>query len=314
MNGPSILTVENIKKYFSQSGHTVKAVDMISFEVNKGEVFGLVGPDGAGKTTTIKMLCTVLTPDAGRIEIQGLNLRGKTAELRRRIGYLSQKFSLYGDLTVDENIDFFAEIHGLREYTERKTELLQFMRLDRFRDRLAQLLSGGMKQKLALTCTLIHTPAIIFLDEPTTGVDPVSRRDFWRILSQLQQEGLTIVISTPYLDEAERCHRVAFMDAGRILMCDSPLTIKDSVKDHLLEVTCSALVRASQYLYELAGVTDIQTFGDRLHLHSSSELSKTEVRRVLEQNGIEVFDVRAIMPSLEDAFIYHLTHSTTPEN
>ncbi|MBN2384154.1 ABC transporter ATP-binding protein [bacterium] len=305
-----ILTVEHLSKSFGFGREHVQAVEDLSFELKRGEVFGFVGPDGAGKSTTIRMLCTVIPPDAGTVTLLGFDLVRQRTKIRRKIGYLSQRFSLYGDLTVSENIDFFAEIHGVRQYHERKHELLEFMRLERFRDRLAQQLSGGMKQKLALACTLIHTPEIIFLDEPTTGVDPVSRRDFWWILARLQKEGLTIIISTPYIDEAERCHRVAFMSNGRIIKCDQPRAIKNSLRDHLLEVVCDDVRKARQILIGQSQVSDIQAFGDRLHLHSPAVLSPEQVRATLEANGVIVQDMRSVLPSLEDAFIHYLQENS----
>ncbi|KAF0146874.1 MAG: ABC-type transport system ATPase component, partial [Ignavibacteria bacterium] len=200
----TVIKINDLKKSYG----SVLAVDGVNYNVNRGEMFGLVGPDGAGKTTTIRMLVGLLNPDSGYAKVLGYDLLSQKNLIKDEIGYLSQKFSLYGDLTIDENIEFFADIHGVKHFEERRDELLEFTRLTPFRDRLADKLSGGMKQKLALACTLIHKPKIIFLDEPTTGVDPVSRRDFWKILSNLLKEGITIFMSTPYLDEAERCNRV----------------------------------------------------------------------------------------------------------
>ncbi|HSD64075.1 MAG TPA: ABC transporter ATP-binding protein, partial [Ignavibacteriaceae bacterium] len=204
------IVIHNLKKSYGK----IEAVKGISFEVFRGEMFGLVGPDGAGKTTTIRILCGLLSQDLGEVKIFDDDLRINKRKVQKNIGYLSQKFSLYGDLTVDENIEFFADIHGVKNFEVRRNELLEFTRLIPFRNRLVDNLSGGMKQKLALACSLIHKPKIIFLDEPTTGVDPVSRRDFWKILSNLIKEGITIFMSTPYLDEAERCNRVALMNKG----------------------------------------------------------------------------------------------------
>src|SRR5437870_2840222 len=205
------LEVHKLSKHFGE----IKAVEQLDLSVEQGELFAIVGPDGAGKTTTIRLLTGILQPTEGEGTILGLNLRKDIEKIKLQIGYLSQRFSLYPDLSVDENIEFFAEIHEVHDYKPRRDELLEFTRLTPFRDRLADKLSGGMKQKLALAATLIHKPKIIFLDEPTTGVDPVSRRDFWKILSALLEQGITIVMSTPYLDEAERCTRIALMNHGK---------------------------------------------------------------------------------------------------
>jgi len=204
------------------------AVDRVSLDVRPGEMFGLIGPDGAGKTTSLRMALGLLRPESGSVETCGLDPVGQHRELTQRVGYLSQRFSLYGDLTVDENIAFFARVHGVDGWKQRRDELLEMVRMTPFRKRLADRLSGGMKQKLALTCTLIHTPELLILDEPTTGVDPVSRRDFWMLLARLQQNGLTLVMTTPYMDEAERCQRVALMHRGRILDVDDPWKMRSA--------------------------------------------------------------------------------------
>ena len=230
----SVIQLKSVSKSFG----SLRAVDDISLEVNKGEMVALVGADGAGKTTTIRMLCGIVPADSGEISVCGYDIRKQASEVKNRIGYLSQRFSLYSDLTIDENIEFFAEIHHVAEFRKRREELLEFTRLTPFRSRFAENLSGGMKQKLALACTLIHTPEVIFLDEPTAGVDPVSRRDFWKILSRLLKTGITIFMTTPYLDEAERCSRVAMMNEGRILVADTPQNLKTLMKDVLVELVC----------------------------------------------------------------------------
>lgn len=296
----------NLTKTFGRGAHAISAAAGVDLEVKPGEIFGLVGPDGAGKTTTIRILATVIKADSGSARIFGHDLDRDTARVRRRIGYLSQRFSLYGDLTISENIDFFAEIHGFRNYRKHKLELLEFMRLDTFQNRLAAQLSGGMKQKLALACTLIHTPEIIFLDEPTTGVDPVSRRDFWWILSRLQKDGLTIVITTPYLDEAERCHRVAMMNKGQIIIHDTPQAIKGKLKRPMFEISCRQVRRGQKLLADREGVLDVQSFGDRLHVQTVDELRLAELTGLLQREQIQIDDSRVITPSLEDAFIHFL--------
>jgi len=202
------------------------ALDGVTFDVRRGEMFGLIGSDGAGKTTAIRLMCGLLRADAGSVRVLGRDPVREHRHITARVGYLSQRFSLYGDLTIDENIAFFAEVHGVGDYRRRRDQLLEMTQLAPFRARLADRLSGGMKQKLALVCTLVHEPELLLLDEPTTGVDPVSRREFWKLLSELLAQGITILMSTPYLDEAERCTRVALLHAGRLLACDDPSRLR----------------------------------------------------------------------------------------
>lgn len=203
-----------------------RALDGVTFDVSRGEMFGLIGSDGAGKTTAIRLMCGLLRPEAGEVRVLGRDPVREHRDLTARVGYLSQRFSLYGDLTIDENISFFAEVHGVGNYRRRRDQLLEMTQLAPFRARLADRLSGGMKQKLALVCTLVHEPELLLLDEPTTGVDPVSRREFWKLLSEFLAQGITILMSTPYLDEAERCTRVALLHEGRLLACDDPSRLR----------------------------------------------------------------------------------------
>src|SRR5687767_9346362 len=214
----------------------VDALRGVSFTVERGEMFGLIGPDGAGKTTAIRAMCGLLHVESGSIRILGKDPAKQHRDLTASIGYLSQRFSLYGDLSIDENIAFFAQIHGVHDYGARRDRLLEMTQLTRFRGRLADQLSGGMKQKLALACTLVHQPDVILLDEPTTGVDPVSRREFWKLLSQFLVSGITIVMSTPYLDEAERCARVALLHEGRTLAVDEPANLRRLIGGRIVEV------------------------------------------------------------------------------
>ncbi|MBI3194462.1 MAG: ABC transporter ATP-binding protein, partial [Ignavibacteriae bacterium] len=258
----SVLEIVNLTKSYGE----VVAVNEINFSVQKGEMFGIVGPDGAGKTTLFRMLCGIIPPTSGTATVLHHDLIKETKKIKVQIGYLSQRFTLYGDLTVDENIEFFAEIHEVNNYQPRREELLEFTRLTPFRQRLAEHLSGGMKQKLALACTLIHQPKIIFLDEPTTGVDPVSRRDFWKILSSLLKQNITIVMSTPYLDEAERCSRIALMNEGNVLVVDTPQNAKQLMRGEVLELVCDNIRAASDVLKNLLPGNAVQTFGDRLHV------------------------------------------------
>jgi len=243
----------------------VLAVDGVSFDVRPGEMFGLIGPDGAGKTTTLRVVLGLLAPTDGRVHTCGLDPFRQSDALSRRIGYLSQRFSLYGDLSVDENVSFFAAVHGVRDWRTRRDELLDMLRMTPFRDRLADRLSGGMKQKLALACTLIHTPELLVLDEPTTGVDPVSRRDFWKILARLQREGLTLLLTTPYLDEAERCQRVALMDHGRILSLSTPDALRAQAESAIVEILAAPKRTAVDLLSRHPEVAEVEAFGERLH-------------------------------------------------
>lgn len=286
-----------------KSFEDVKAVTDVSFFVNKGEMFGLVGPDGAGKSTVIKMMCGLVTPDKGTVSVFGLDIAKKKKEVQNRIGYLSQRFTLYGDLSVDENIEFFADIHGVKNYKARRDELLEFTRLTSFRERLADRLSGGMKQKLALACSLIHKPHILFLDEPTTGVDPVSRRDFWKILSGLLREGITILMTTPYLDEAERCNRTAFMNNGKIIGLDTPQDIKKLIEGDVIEIICSPVREAYKIVKNNLGL-EVQMFGDRMNVFNGALKKVDEIISVLKQSGITVSGYRKVTPSLENVFIH----------
>jgi ABC-2 type transport system ATP-binding protein len=294
----NIIEISNLVKSFDQ----IKAVNNISFKIQRNEIFGLVGPDGAGKTTTVRLLCGLLQPDSGDVKILGYSLTKQIKNIKKEIGYLSQKFSLYGDLTVDENIEFFAEIHGVKKYNQRRNKLLNFMRLTNFRKFPAGRLSGGMKQKLALACTLIHTPKIIFLDEPTTGVDPVSRRDFWKILSNLLKDGMTIVISTPYLDEAERFNRIVLLSEGKVLKYDTPDNIKSSQKMKILEIITQD-IRKSYQLIISKSKYQTQIFGDRIDIGIRNDISDIkEIENLLTINNISIIDKRIKPLTLENVF------------
>jgi ABC-2 type transport system ATP-binding protein len=294
----------------------LRAVDAVSFTVDAGEMFGLIGPDGAGKTTTIRMACGLLRPDQGQIRVLGRDPIAQHRSITADVGYLSQRFSLYGDLSIDENIAFFAEIHGVRGYQAARDRLLQMTQLSPFRSRRADRLSGGMKQKLALACTLVHEPKILLLDEPTTGVDPVSRREFWKLLSEFLSNGLTIVMSTPYLDEAERCGRVALLHDGRLLAIDRPAFLQSRLAGQLLEVSVSAGRPPIDMLASLPDVADVQTFGDRAHLRivgGEARSSAAVIQQSLERAGIQGVTVRPIAASLEDVFIDLISSTTRPE-
>lgn len=296
------ITVTGLRKKFS----TVTAVDGVDFAVRPGEIFGLVGPDGAGKTTTMRLLTGLIDPDDGAMQVAGFDVRRQAEAMKRYIGYMPQRFSLYGDLTVAENLRFFATIYHVprAERMARQQRLLAFSRLEPYLNRQAQFLSGGMKQKLALACVLMHTPRVLFLDEPTTGVDPVSRRDFWKILYTLLQEGVTLFVSTPYMDEAERCTRVALMNQGRIVLCDTPAKLKEHMPGEILEVIVEPLHQAKTLLQAVPGVLDVQVFGDRLHVQVASAGETVPViTSALSVEGITLSNVHQVEPSLEDVFV-----------
>jgi len=288
----------------------VVAVNELSFTVAPGEIFGLVGPDGAGKTTTLRMLAGVLPPDEGSARVAGWDVVRDPEGVKGHISYMPQRFGLYEDLTVDENIRFYADLFGVRarEREGRATRLLQASGMSEFRNRLAGKLSGGMKQKLGLSCALIHTPRVIFLDEPTTGVDPVSRRDFWRILYSLLSEGVTILTSTAYLDEAERCHRVALMHQGRLLFCDTPARLKSQLPGAVILVISSEPRKARAALKGVEGITGKVLVGDGLHLFVDDAGRRIpEVRERLAAAGVPFEQVRQTMPDIEDLFVHAVT-------
>jgi ABC-2 type transport system ATP-binding protein len=295
----NIIEINGLTKSFGE----VQAVSNIDLSVKKGEMFGIVGPDGAGKTTTIRMLCGIIESDDGRGNILGYDFIKEKEKIKDHIGYLSQKFSLYQDLTIDENIEFFAEIHGVVKYKEKRDELLEFTRLTSFRKRLAGKLSGGMKQKLALACTLIHKPDIIFLDEPTTGVDPVSRRDFWRILFNLLKENISIVVTTPYLDEAERCGRIGMMRNGKFLIADTFVNIKKNMQGLIFEIITPDIKAAYRNLVKESFIKEVQTFGDRLNVVVDGIDKLEDIKKILLESGNRAIEYREIAPSLENVFI-----------
>ena len=294
------LEFSNVTKTYG----AIKALDGLSFAVERGEMFGIIGPDGAGKTTAIRIACGLLHADDGAVSVLGHDPVKEHRRITGGVGYLSQRFSLYGDLTIDENIAFFAEIHGVRDYRAPRDRLLDLTQLTPFRGRRADRLSGGMKQKLALACTLVHEPDLLLLDEPTTGVDPVARREFWKLLSEFLSRGLTILMATPYLDEAERCGRVLLLHEGRRLAVDRPGTLQASLSGRLYEVITATSRPPLEALRSLPGVADAQGFGDRAHVTvDDAEDPVRGLERGLESRGIHVTSVRPIGASLEDVFI-----------
>jgi ABC-2 type transport system ATP-binding protein len=302
------VSVERAVKRFGATA----AVNDVSFEVRSGEMFGLIGPDGAGKTTIIRLLCGLLRADAGRLRVLGHDPVRQHAALTNDVGYFSQRFSLYGDLSIDENIAFFAEIHGLRDYAGRRDRLLEMTQLTAFRGRLADRLSGGMKQKLALACTLVHEPKIILLDEPTTGVDPVSRREFWKLLSEFLSQGITILMATPYLDEAERCSRVGLFSGGQLLVVDTPAALRQGLPGVITEILATPQDAAVAALEKGHGLIETQTFGERVHARWEETDGEAAARRAtaaLAAHGVEITSIRPIPASLEDVFINRVSEA-----
>jgi ABC-2 type transport system ATP-binding protein len=281
------------------------AVSNLNLEIKKGELYGLVGPDGAGKTTTMRLLTAIMEPTSGEAWVAGSSILTEGEWIKEKIGYMSQRFGLYEDLTVMENIIFYADLYEVqrKERPARIERLLGFSNLTPFKDRLAGKLSGGMKQKLGLACALMHTPEVLFLDEPTNGVDPVSRRDFWKILYDLLKEGVTILVSTAYLDEAERCTRIGLMHKGKILSEDEPKNIRSSLPQPMIEVWSENARSAVELVKNLGGVISVSLYGDRLHITVEKKVPAAEIIANVKRIGIDVKDYRDILPSLEDVFI-----------
>jgi ABC-2 type transport system ATP-binding protein len=282
------------------------AVDGVSFTVAKGELFGLIGPDGAGKTTTMRMLTAIMDPTEGDAWVMGCNTVREAESIKEQIGYMSQRFGLYPDLTVMENINFYADIYGVSKKGRQETieRLLAFSNLTPFKKRYAGKLSGGMKQKLGLACALVHTPTVLFLDEPTNGVDPVSRREFWRILYRLLGEGVTIIVTTAYLDEADRCHRVGMIHKGKLMACDAPDDLRKLMNGIIVEIRSNDLRRSARILRDAVPDATVGLFGDRLHLVVADfDHGRAMAERLLNAEGIVIHSLRQIEPSLEDVFV-----------
>jgi len=284
----------------------LRAVDGLSFTVSRGEIFGLVGPDGAGKTTTMRMLAGVMRPDGGSVIMDGVDMVADPETGKQHISYMPQRFGLYEDLTVDENIRFYADVFeipsDLRE--ERARRLLEASGMSQFRRRRAGQLSGGMKQKLGLTCALVHTPRILLLDEPTTGVDPVSRRDFWRILYGLREEGVTILITTAYLDEAERCNRLALLHSGHVLYCDTPAALEQRMPGAVVAVSSEAGRQVRSAVATLEGVSNVILVGGGVHaVVDDAALRIPALRDALQRGNVPFQDIAVATPSIEDVFV-----------
>jgi ABC-2 type transport system ATP-binding protein len=299
-----MLSIQTI--HLTKSFESLTAVKDLNLEVKTGEIFGLVGPDASGKTTTIRMLCGILPPDGGEAKVAGFDIHREAESLRKKVGYLPQRFGLYGDLTVLENIHFYGDLYQVprQKRKERIERLLRFANLEPFGKKRAQDLSGGMKQKLGLICALIHTPQILFLDEPTTGVDPLSRRDFWIILYDLLKEGVTILFSTSYLDEAERCSRVGLIYQGDLLIADTPSAVKARIGGTILELRVENRQKGMKVLEEIKLVRSLVLSGDKIHiLVDDPQKGEKVIREVLKGQGMEILDLLVVRPSLEDAFV-----------
>jgi len=304
-----ILSIKGVTRTFGP----ITAVDHLSLDIEPGELFGLIGPDGAGKTTAIRLMLGILKPDSGEGRVGPFDLRREAESISSLTGYVSQRFSLYGELTVEENLELFADLYAVskQDRLPRLQRLMQFSRLEPFRTRLASNLSGGMRQKLALSCSLIHTPKLLFLDEPTTGVDPVSRRDLWRLLFDLWQEGVTIIVSTPYMDEAERCTRVGFLNQGKLVASGRPEELRRAFRGTILEVFSDQRFAAKDALEHSPHVVDVNLFGEGIHVTVQDDpaAAELETRNLLAARNIEVRSIQRVDPSIEDVF-FQLTGAT----
>jgi len=300
-SSPAIEITRLVRNY-----KTVRAVDGLTLTIAPGELFGLVGPDGAGKTTTLRLLAGLLDISEGEATLLGFDLKGNAESIKPYIGYMAQQFSLYGELSAMENLHFFAELFDVtsRDMRQRTDRLLTFAGLTEFKNRRAAQLSGGMQKKLALACTLIHEPEILLLDEPTTGVDPISRREFWSILTELHLQGTTIVLSTPYMDEADRCSRVGLMYMGRLVECDSPKKIREKLEGDIIEIQSQDWQRALKTVAALDGVREAQTYGDAIHLLVDSGRRRLpEIEHVLQGEKLPYRSIRIAPARMEEAFI-----------
>ncbi|MEP6962526.1 MAG: ABC transporter ATP-binding protein [Acidobacteriota bacterium] len=301
-SGPAV-HLEHLTKRFGD----FVAVDDVSIDVAQGEIFGFLGPNGAGKSTTIRILCGLLTPTSGKGTVAGFDVATQSEEIRKNIGYMSQRFSLYDDLTVDENIEFFGGIYGVtpEKFPERRDYVLRMAGLSEKRKTMTKLLSGGWKQRLALGCAILHEPPVLFLDEPTSGVDPMARRDFWDLIYQLSAAGHTVFVTTHYMDEAEYCHRIALMGAGKVIALGSPDQLKASLGEgHLLNLEASDLFGAMTILRGRQGIEDVAVFGAGLHIKVDDQTTgAAEVRTALDAAGIQIKTLEPIPPSMEDVFV-----------
>ncbi len=297
----------SLKHFVKRFGGTL-AVSDLSLDVDQGQVFGLIGPDGAGKTTTLRVISTAMTPSSGMVTVAGIDVTRDPEAVKKVIGYMPQRFALYPDLTVIENLNFFADVFGSpREQRGALIDrLLGFARLTEFKSRRAQNLSGGMQKKLALAATLMHRPRVLLLDEPTTGVDPVSRREFWDLLTEIHLEGVTIVISTPYLDEAERCTRVGLMSHGQLIACDTPSKLREEIGATVLEAQSDQALAARRLIQQSDGVLSVSTHGNLLRILVDRPDRQSGLQAAWKGAGLSVGDLRIVRPRLEDTFVLRL--------
>lgn len=304
------ITVQNLTKSYGKAKNKVLAVDDVSFEVNPGEIFGLIGPDGAGKTSIFRMLTTVLLPDSGSASIESLDMVKDYKEIRKILGYMPGRFSLYQDLTIEENLEFFASVFNTT--IAENYDLIKdiYIQIEPFKDRRAGKLSGGMKQKLALCCALIHKPKVLFLDEPTTGVDPVSRKEFWEMLQRLKLQGITMVVATPYMDEAALCDRIALIQNGKILSIETPENISDAYPDLLFEVKAGRTANVLRALENFDQKKNVYAYGEFVHLTMDEKetFNPSVIEEYLQKEGFENVEINPIKASIEDSFIRLLSN------
>jgi ABC-2 type transport system ATP-binding protein len=307
----AVIEVSGLEKRFG----ALTAVGGLSFSVQAGEIFGLVGPDGAGKTTTLRMLASVMRPDAGSIVIDGIDVLALPEQAKRHVSYMPQRFGLYEDLTVDENIRFYADLFEMPRlvWQTRADAMLAAADMTPFRKRLAGQLSGGMKQKLGLICSLVHTPRVLLLDEPTTGVDPLSRREFWQILYSLRGEGVAMLISTAYLDEAERCDRLALLHAGTMMYCDTPAGLKAHMPGAMLEIVAADPRRARDTVRAMPGVQGVLLAGTSIHVHVDGPERLPQIAAALAAGGVAVSAIEEVVPTIEDLFVALLEQESVKE-
>ena len=310
-SGNGGIIAENLVKFYGTKKARVQALTGISFEVSKGELFGIIGPDGAGKTSLFRILTTLLLPDGGRASVDGLDVVKDFKAIRKTAGYMPGRFSLYQDLTVLENLNFFATIFNTS--IEENYDLIKdiYSQIEPFKDRRAGKLSGGMKQKLALSCALIHRPSVLFLDEPTTGVDAVSRKEFWEMLKKLKEKGITILVSTPYMDEAGMCDRVMLMQEGKILSVNTPHGIIDGFKKPLLAVRADNMLHLLNTIKQFEDVEDCYSFGEYHHAVMKDDFKKEKLKNYLNQQIPGQYELKPVLPDIEDCFMALMPPSTT---